>query len=527
MTTRIVLVVVLTGAVLFWSTPDASAQVRVFGSEHAALGGASLGSSPTGGLIVSNIGSSGQDGVSVDLGESEGAAIEISEDTIGVGRLATETVKLIGSVGGNPGVDLGGIQFNTIGNTVELIGIVPQVSGSYEFELTVVDDAGLSNFPRVLNGGPLGTLEFSPDGVPLRAALSIQEMPKDQGSSSDPQTIEICVGYSEDFLNAAIPGGGGGKFAVVRITPASGTTLDIDSISSLEFTGAVANPIDTALPEIDDEVLVMFDHGVGARGNVAFDALGGKLTVSNIGSSGQDGVRVHLDDAPDFRDTDSDDDSLLEQILAANLFARDAASGLPTGKRQHKPIQITKQVDKSSPLIMSALVNNEESTGAGPTGTLYSSSVDNTGSGQVVLSTDFSPLGTTQYEIEVSQNGVPLATVTGDETSLISLDGLPSGEPVVRYTTQYDETDWDFVTRATSVLLPGASSPTLLDGASPVLISMRALVVTNVPLGKSSIDFRYTGAGDVVIADIQSVPEPATLVLGLAMAAGLALRRWR
>ncbi|MEX0645047.1 MAG: type VI secretion system tube protein TssD [Parvularculaceae bacterium] len=38
---------------------------------------------------------------------------------------------------------------------------------------------------------------------------------------------------------------------------------------------------------------------------------------------------------------------------------RDAASGLPTGKRQHKPFTITKPIDKSSPLLMSALDNNE------------------------------------------------------------------------------------------------------------------------------------------------------------------------
>ena len=38
---------------------------------------------------------------------------------------------------------------------------------------------------------------------------------------------------------------------------------------------------------------------------------------------------------------------------------RDAASGLPTGKRQHKPMVITKEVDKSSPLLYNALVNNE------------------------------------------------------------------------------------------------------------------------------------------------------------------------
>ncbi|HTZ04355.1 MAG TPA: type VI secretion system tube protein TssD [Gaiellaceae bacterium] len=38
---------------------------------------------------------------------------------------------------------------------------------------------------------------------------------------------------------------------------------------------------------------------------------------------------------------------------------RDPASGLPTGKRQHKPITITKEVDASSPLFLNALVTNE------------------------------------------------------------------------------------------------------------------------------------------------------------------------
>jgi len=38
---------------------------------------------------------------------------------------------------------------------------------------------------------------------------------------------------------------------------------------------------------------------------------------------------------------------------------RDAASGLPTGKRQHKPFSIIKEIDKSTPLLMNVLVNNE------------------------------------------------------------------------------------------------------------------------------------------------------------------------
>ena len=38
---------------------------------------------------------------------------------------------------------------------------------------------------------------------------------------------------------------------------------------------------------------------------------------------------------------------------------RDPATGLPTGKRQHKPIEITKEWDASSPQLFTALVTNE------------------------------------------------------------------------------------------------------------------------------------------------------------------------
>jgi type VI secretion system secreted protein Hcp len=41
------------------------------------------------------------------------------------------------------------------------------------------------------------------------------------------------------------------------------------------------------------------------------------------------------------------------------ISPRDAASGQATGKRQHKPFTITKRIDKASPLLNQALVNNE------------------------------------------------------------------------------------------------------------------------------------------------------------------------
>jgi type VI secretion system secreted protein Hcp len=44
------------------------------------------------------------------------------------------------------------------------------------------------------------------------------------------------------------------------------------------------------------------------------------------------------------------------------ISPRDAASGLPTGKRQHKPLVITKELDKSTPLLYNMLTNNENIT---------------------------------------------------------------------------------------------------------------------------------------------------------------------
>ncbi len=41
------------------------------------------------------------------------------------------------------------------------------------------------------------------------------------------------------------------------------------------------------------------------------------------------------------------------------ISPRDAASGLPTGRRQHRAFMLTKELDASSPLLYALLVNNE------------------------------------------------------------------------------------------------------------------------------------------------------------------------
>jgi len=52
-------------------------------------------------------------------------------------------------------------------------------------------------------------------------------------------------------------------------------------------------------------------------------------------------------------------------VIAAShqlLMPRDEATGMPSGRRMHKPFVITKELDKSSPLLYNMLVTNENIT---------------------------------------------------------------------------------------------------------------------------------------------------------------------
>ena len=75
---------------------------------------------------------------------------------------------------------------------------------------------------------------------------------------------------------------------------------------------------------------------------------------------------VHLKLQIDGNDIEGDDphadyQGWIEVIAYRHTIVapRDAASGLPTGKRQHLPFTVTKPVDKATPMILQALVNND------------------------------------------------------------------------------------------------------------------------------------------------------------------------
>lgn len=102
------------------------------------------------------------------------------------------------------------------------------------------------------------------------------------------------------------------------------------------------------------------------------------------------------------------------------ISPRDSASGLPTGKRQHKPMVISKRIDKSTPILYKAL-----STGA----TLP----------QVTVQVDqFSPDGDATPYFQYTLTNAAIADIV--------VSAGPGGAPMEEISFTYEKITWNHVT---------------------------------------------------------------------------------
>jgi len=101
---------------------------------------------------------------------------------------------------------------------------------------------------------------------------------------------------------------------------------------------------------------------------------------------------------------------------------RDAQSGLPTGKRQHKPFVFTKEIDKSTPILYQVLVNNENLTD--------------------VEFTVYGPPPSGK-----AGQSVVLYTVKLTNANIASIDVItpPTGLPTTQITMTYQKIEWTWV----------------------------------------------------------------------------------
>ena len=353
------------------------------GTRHDPIGQADLDVS-SGSLRVSNLGSSGQDGVRVSLGEASGFGMTMPLPA-SFPDGASVTSRSFGQVAGAP-ADLGGLTWRRVGNSYEVtpdFGILGPIS------YTVI---GFEDGHEVARA------------VGLSGALEVMPMP----SGGDEILLQACYykGWAWpsgifDDLKICLPGGAVNvtDFTIrpdMRNLPdAVGESVEITADGLSQFT-------------IESELLGAFDQMHQVRGAALLDASSGgqSLVVSNLGSSGQDGVRVFLEDAREFElelvPLDLTTNGAIYTAEAFGLKLCDTGS-IPVPDGQGSPV----------------------------------GSAGCTNTGVVRASADFSDIGATMVRVELYLNGVLQDSGIRPNGALATVTAGPSGAPRIRSTDFY------------------------------------------------------------------------------------------
>lgn len=335
------------------------------GLEHTPLGSAALIISPDDHLIVSNIGSSGLDGVSIDLGETaEGFLTQQPIDPI-MPPGSWMRSDYYGEVNGVADQPAGSLGMEWVaGSIVALVDFTPLGSPTYTVELR---DAG-GNVLTVQSG--LGDSEVS-----IRPFSGDDVVCENRWTGLDTgwtwtwptASVEVSFGTGDVFI-------ANGILFLPDLPPVG--SVQVNRIDVL----AAGMP---SFETLGDKILV-YETYHQAEGEAHLDASGGQLTVSNIGSSGLDGVSADLGETTsscviwEFQDG---------QVPAPGASFRYDALGNLGGV----PDQV------------------------------FSSLVFDYVGGSIQVSADSTPLGSSTHRVQVFDDQILLADLTGQTGPLVSM----------------------------------------------------------------------------------------------------------
>ena len=375
----------------------ASADIVYSGFTHSPLGGAVL-TVPAGSeaLIVSNLGSSGQDGVEIDLGTTSGHAHNLYYDIPeGDGTL---TFASVGTVGTQTDQPICTATREFVGTT-ERFGFDYSAIGALTYTLRIYNGKQLVHESPNHSGA---SVERNNDRFPYRKLSLIdshfgwfEEGPEVWhpmfGWIEGPliyhegETTETC---QEVSLMQVIDGPSVMGDLVVAIPENPSSLPGPVSRVKIQASGGISSL------QIENESLTSVHCTASALGQAALTPNGANLTVSNLGSSGQDGVSLALADVAGW---------------AVHWQPLDPADALPSGA-----------------YLQSEIFGAAADSGAaGSTGNslLGSWRLTKVASSSYDVTADFSPLGASTVTLMVYNGTALVTTLTGQSGVLANVNG--------------------------------------------------------------------------------------------------------
>ena len=346
------------------------------GLANTSLGNAALAVSGSE-LVVSNLGSSGQDGVSIALNPGNSFAVGWQDldpsDALPAGAYVES--QLIGTAGAVTNGVLGSTTCTKAGTSNYVITVDYTPLGSSTHTVQVYNGTNLVAQVTGQSGSLVATTRLPPGTCTINPELN-QEWPH-------PTYIEISGGpavMGTEIL--MIPEAS--SICCIIITNGTAEQILAAYIPSITITSEVENP---------GGIANLVYQGLTNRG-LGFGTLavsGTELVVSNLGSSGQDGVAI---------------------ALPANLTALEV---------EWQPL------DPSNSLPVGAYVQEQiiGTAGAITNGLLGTVTATKTGTSNYVVSADYTPLGASAYTVQAYRNEVLVAQATNQPGASLAILNLP------------------------------------------------------------------------------------------------------
>jgi hypothetical protein len=343
-----------------------AAQALVYeGLTNSPLGNATLAVSG-GSLVVSNLTSGGQDGVT--LGLSAPGQFVLNTFYQAPASDGTLTITSFGYIGGQPGRPVGRIIINYSGT-----------NETYAFDFSAI---GASTYTLEIFKGSQLVYQSHGNSGPAYSDFKLEPLPMDDtemGHFDDQGNYHPGTTTSTKVL--ALPMNVGGQMVTgdrVLAIPEN-PTLVVQALSgqTIQAGGSISRLV------IGAESLTEGNVTLSALGNPTLDIAGNQLTVTNLGSTGQDGCVI--EDSKNISDGAAKGQA---SDLEIHMNPPDSGNTLPVGA-----------------YLQARLVG---SAGTISNGVLGSLTVTKAGTSNYVLSADFTPLGATNALVEATRGkGAP------------------------------------------------------------------------------------------------------------------------